>query len=227
MFDDVYFLILNMKKNDDRYENIKKILDSLPSCKYFRIEAIEGLYMEENEDSKRILACREELLGEKFAFKLNSEEWIYDGNIGNSFPGLFRHGNIGAKGLILSNMKAFEHILSLDFSWYCILEDDAELDLEVYSSICKFLQENSHNYDIILLDKRVFGGTAGILYKSSIIEHLYEHLHPLSRFSITLEEKHNTATLWDWKLLKYLEVYQIKFAVLPCIGSGNFISEIS
>lgn len=229
----IYFFVLNMNKNEDRYKNIKQMLDSLSGCKYSRIEAIDGYHMEKDKNAKNILSCRQELLGEKFSYinfhKTNLEEWYYDGTIRKSFPGLSLDGNMGAKGLVLSNMKAFEVAKSLPFSWYCILEDDAEIDLDAYISILKFLYHNYNKFDIILLDKRGngFGGTSGVLYKSTIIKQVSEELHPLSQFSITLEEKTTMSTLWDWKLHKYLEIYQIKYGTLPCIGSGKFDSTIS
>ena len=222
-----------MKKNPDRYENIKKMLDELPGCKYDRIEAVDGTCMETDPDVNRILSCRPELIGRTFSFKnfnqTQLEEWKYDGTVGKSFPGLDPTGNMGAKGLIMSNLKAFEFASLLPYSWYCILEDDAEIDLDAYISILQFLYHNHKKYDIILLDKRGegFGGTAGMLYKSTIIKQVYKDLHPLSEFSITLEDKTTFSTLWDWKIWQYLKLFPIKSAELPCIGSGKFVSTIS
>lgn len=229
----IFFLVLNMKKNPERYESIKNMLDALPGCKYTRIEAVDGASMEEDPDVTRILSCRSELIGRTFSFKNFKQtkllEWKYDGSVKNSFPGLNPADNMGAKGLILSNLKAFEVASLMPYSWYCILEDDAEIDLAAYISILDFLYHNHTKYDIILLDKRAdgFGGTAGMLYKSTIIKQVYKDLHPLSEFSITLEDKTTFSTLWDWKIWQYLPLFSIKYSKLPCIGSGQFTSTIS
>ena len=229
----LHFFILNMKKNPERYKNIKKMLDKLPQCSYSRVEAINGYNMENDKDALRILEKKTELLGQTFYFKnfnqTDLEKWNYDGTISTSFPGLSLNGHQGAKGLILSNLKAFEIASLLSFSWYCILEDDAELDLKTYESILRFLYRNHNKFDIILLDKRAegYGGTAGILYKSSIVKQVYKDLHPLSDFSITLEDKTTFSTLWDWKLWQYLKVFNIKYGKIPCIESGKFVSTIS
>ena len=223
-----------MNKNPERYQNIKKMLDELPQCTYSRVEAVDGYNMNEDKDAIRILESKPELLGKTFYYKnfnqTDLEKWNYDGTIFTSFPGLslYNHHQ-GAKGLIVSNMKAFEIASLLPYSWYCILEDDAEIDVYAYTSILKLLHYNQDKIDIVLLDKRGegFGGTAGILYKSSIIKQVYKDLHPLSDFSITLEDKTTFPTLWDWKLWQYLKLYKIKYLSLPCIGSGKFESTIS
>lgn len=233
MSNTILFLVLNMTKNQERYENIKKMLDELPECKYHRIEAVDGTHMENDPDVNRILSCRPELIERTFSFKnLNKtklEEWKYDGSVGKSFPGLNLTGHMGAKGLIMSNLKAFEVASESYYSWYCILEDDAEIDLDAYISILHFLYHNHTKYDIILLDKRAegFGGTAGMLYKSTIIKQVYNDLHPLSEFSITLEDNTTVSTLWDWKIWQYLKLFSIKSTELPCIESGKFESTIS
>lgn len=233
MVPSLYFLILNMNKNPERYENIKKMLDALPGCNYYRVEAVDGYHMDQDKDTQRILQTKPELLGKTFYFKnfnqTDLEEWVYDGTIETSFPGLSLTSYQGAKGLVISNLKAFEIASLLPYSWYCILEDDAEIDIYAYTSILKLLHYNHQKIDMVLLDKRGngFGGTAGILYKSSIIKQVYKDLNPLSEFSITLEDKTTFSTLWDWKLWQYLKLYKIKYLSLPCIGSGKFESTIS
>jgi hypothetical protein len=184
------------------------------------------------------------------------KKWNYDGSISTSFPGLNKIGHEGAKGLILSNIKAFKECIKINqeyiyainddnninldqyksifkdsifkYDWFCILEDDAIIDEIIYNKILQFLNDNEKNdYDIILLDIRGNGGAAGILYNSYIIPQLIEDLHPLSDFSISLEEKYNCASLWDWKLWHYVNNNKIKFTLFPCIDSGKFESTIN
>ena len=228
----IHFFILNMKKNADRYQHIEKMLNAI-KCSYSRIEAIEGNKMADNLECKQLLNTRPELIDtimKSIGFK---QTWKYDGSILKSFPGLNLIGHEGAKGLILSNVKAFQNALMLDYDWYCILEDDAIIDSEIYQILCDFVNNPANKtVDIILLDDRNygFGGTAGMMYNMNVIGRVLEDLHPLSNFSITMEKKYGLATLWDWKLWKYIENSinpVINFVQLPCIKSGDFESTIN
>lgn len=251
----IYFLVLNMNKNKDRWINICSMLDNI-GASYKRIEAIDGFKLESNLDAKQILTCKPELLNSIFKCKTFDQEWIYDGHISKAFPGLNIHGHQGAKGLILSNIKAFYESLNVNnnyiyalnddnklnyneyksnlsdslykYKWFCILEDDAIINKEIYEEIIMFVKDKDNaDDDVILLDKRVGGGAAGVLYNSKIIPLLTEELHPLSKFSINMEEHYSHATLWDWKLWHYINNNNIKFKILPCIDSGGFNSTIN
>jgi GR25 family glycosyltransferase involved in LPS biosynthesis len=246
----IHFLVLNMKKNNDRWLIIETALNNL-LVSYERIDAIDGFKLENNKEVLSILEPRDELKNTTFYCKIFNQEWIYNGLINNSFPGLNLNGHQGAKGLILSNIKAlklcseinnnyikainddFQNLQLLNnninkFEWFCILEDDAIINEEIYRNIIKFLNENKNeNIDIILLDQRIGCGSAGILYNSRIINQLINDLHPLSEFSITMEEKYNYATLWDWKIWQYILNNNINYKIFPCIDSGLFGSTIT
>ena len=49
----IYFLVLNMNKNPERYENITSMLNKT-GCLFSRIEAIDGSSIEYNKDCKQI-----------------------------------------------------------------------------------------------------------------------------------------------------------------------------
>jgi len=154
----IYFFILNMKKNPERYENISNMLNKT-DCLYSIIEAIDGNNIEHNEDSLRILKCRTSILNTQFKCKTFNQEWIYDGSMYSSFPGLNIYGHAGAKGVILSNLKAFSKSIYLEYSWVCILEDDAEINQYIYNKLCDFIaQPENQNMDVIFLDQRGMGG---------------------------------------------------------------------
>ena len=146
----IHFLVLNMKKNNDRWLVIESALNNL-LVSYERIDAIDGFKLDNNREVSSILEIREELINKTFYCKLFNQEWIYDGLTNNSFPGLNLFGHQGAKGLILSNIKAlklcskinnnyinainddFQNLQLLNnninkFEWFCILEDDVDFN---------------------------------------------------------------------------------------------------
>jgi GR25 family glycosyltransferase involved in LPS biosynthesis len=227
----IYFFILNMDKNPERYQNISNQLNNL-NCNYSRIRSIDGFNMDNDDDVKILLSPRKELIGNLFQSVETKRKWIYDGTIFKSFPNLNLYGHYGTKGLTLSNIKAFIQASKLNYDWYCILEDDSEIDKTSYDSIISFItNKNNENIDIVLLDARHngWGGTAGMLYNKNIIFKLIEDLHPLSNFSITSTKygDKNLGNLWDWKLWKYVIFINKNFKILPCIKSGNFKSTIN
>jgi GR25 family glycosyltransferase involved in LPS biosynthesis len=226
----IYFFILNLDKNKDRYENISKNLDYL-NIKYQRIKAIDGKNMSHDLYASKILAPVHHLLNKNFKCNEKNQIWIYDGTIEKSFPSLHLDGHFGTKGLTLSNLRAFEESLKLDYDWYCILEDDAEMNNDIYNKIISFINDpkNINQVDIVLLDKRDngWGGTAGMLYNKKIIKQLINDLHPLSNFSITIEDKYKHTGLWDWKLWTYIKNNNIRYINLPIIQSGIFGSTIN
>jgi hypothetical protein len=233
----IHFFILNMDKNKERLKNISNKLSKL-QVSFSRIKAIEGTkFADENNndiDTLNILKPRLELLYKKFKNIKTNEEWIYDGSIKKSFPNCSLNGNYGTKGLTLSNIKAFETAEQMNYEddWYCILEDDAEINQESLNKISKFINNReNNNVDIVLLDSRHFGwgGCSGMLYNKKIIPQLIKDLHPLSEFSINshLYGDPNLGNLWDWKLWKYLSHINSNFKQLPCIDSGNFPSTIN
>ena len=145
------------------------------------------------------------------------------------------NGHEGTKGLTISNLKAFEESREMNYKWFCILEDDAVINKDIYNKICIFLQKKENiNMDIVLLDERTngWGGTAGVVYNKYRINHFMEHLHPLSNFSINMETKYKKlACVWDWKLWTFIEKNEasypsIKYTNFPCIDSGKFVSTI-
>lgn len=227
----IHFMVLNMKKNIERLPIIRDSLEKL-NCSYSIIEAIDGNDMENNEDVKKIIKPVPRLFGSVFQSIDTKKKWIYDGTISKSFPNLNLYGHYGTKGLTLSNIKAFMIASTMDFEWFCILEDDAEISVDTYENIIQFInREKNKNFDIILLDARDagWGGTSAILYNKRIIQTLIVYLHPLSEFSI-LSHKFgdaNLANLWDWKLWKYVMYINNNFTTLPCVSSGNFGSTIT
>lgn len=226
-----HFMVLNMKKNTDRLENITDSLKKL-NCNYTIIEAIDGNDMENNEDVKKIIKPVPRLFGAVFQSIDTKKKWIYDGTISKSFPNLNLYGHYGTKGLTLSNLKAFMIASSMIFEWFCIIEDDAEINNDIYNDILNFINTNNNSKnDIILLDSRHngWGGTAAMLYNKRIINKLIVDLHPLSKFSIfsnKLGDK-NLGNVWDWKLWKYIMYINKNFITFPCVDSGKFISTIS
>jgi hypothetical protein len=224
-------MVLNMKKNTDRLDYITQSLNQF-ECSYTIVEAIDGNTMENNEDVKKIIQPVPRLLGSIFKSIDTKKKWIYDGTISKSFPNLNLYGHYGTKGLTLSNIKALMMASKMNFEWFCILEDDAEINVDIYNSILNFLNKSENkNVDIILLDARHngWGGTAGMLYNKRIIHKLIVDLHPLSKFSIFSSKlgDANLGNLWDWKLWKYVMYINKNFASFPCIPSGNFVSTIT
>ena len=227
----IYFFVLNMDRNPERYEKIARNLREL-NCKYSRIKAIDGQRMETDEECKKLLKPRTEIIGQTFFNKMTNEKWIYDGTVSTSFPNCSQTKSFGTKGLTLSNIKAFRFANVMNYQWFCILEDDAQLDKTDYDKILEFVSnEDNKSKDIVLLDARHFGwgGTAGMLYNKKIIEQLILDLHPLSDFSIQshLYGDPNLGNLWDWKLWKYVNYINKNFSQLPVIKSGDFPSMIT
>lgn len=227
----IHFFVLNMDKNPERYQNISKQLNDL-NCNFSRIRAIDGFNMDNDEDVKHILTPRRQLIGNIFQSIETKRKWIYDGSILKSFPNLNLWGHHGTKGLTLSNIKAFIEASKLNYDWYCILEDDAEIDKQSYAKIINFIMNiRNKNIDIVLLDARHngWGGTAGMLYNKKIILKLIADLHPLSMFSMLSCNygDRNLGNVWDWKLWKYVQFVNKNFKLLPCVKSGNFNSTIN
>jgi GR25 family glycosyltransferase involved in LPS biosynthesis len=225
----IHFFVINLPKCEERYQDISRILDSF-KLSYSRIEAIDGYDLENNEDCKKILKQREQLIGQKFRCIATNEEWIYDGTIKTSFPGYVLNGNYGIKGLTVSNIKTFLESQNMNYEWFCILEDDAEINEENISIIHNFIKNSDNNdYDVVLLDDREWGGASALLYNKRIIPKLIEDLHPLSDFSIINEATYGDPNLWDWKLNKYICNHNknIKFKCIPCISSGKYPSTIT
>jgi hypothetical protein len=226
----IHFLVLNMKKNVDRLINITDSLNKI-NCNYTIVEAIDGSNMENNDDAKFILKPIPNLIGSVFKSIDTKKKWIYDGTILKSFPNLNLYGHYGTKGLTISNIKAFYISLKLNYVWFCILEDDAEININIYNKILSFINNKDNiNCDVVLLDNRSngFGGTSGVLYNKRIIKQLIYDLHPLSKFSIFSDKlgDKNLSNLWDWKLFKYLKYINRNFKTLPCIPSGRFESTL-
>jgi len=172
------------------------------------------------------------LIGKLFRSIDTKRKWVYDGSVDKSFPNLNLYGHHGTKGLTMSNIKCFEIACKLNYDWFCILEDDSIIDNETLNTITTFINvPNNNKYDIVLLDDRShgWGGTCAILYNKRIIYTLMHHLHPLSKFSMSSHKygDKNLGNLWDWKLWKYINYINKKFALLPCVKSGNFPSTIA
>jgi hypothetical protein len=227
----LYFLVINLDKNKDRYDVISKSLYDF-DCKFERVRAIDGYDMSNDEDAKKLLFPRDYLIGKLFRSIDTKRVWVYDGSVEKSFPNLNLYGHHGTKGLTLSNIKCFEIASNLNYDWFCILEDDSVIDEDTLNKITTFVRNTKNNkYDIVLLDNRCggWGGACAILYNKRVVNTLKHHLHPLSNFSIlsdTYGDK-NLGNLWDWKLWKYVNFINKRFALLPCVKSGNFQSMIS
>lgn len=228
----VLFMILNMDKNVERFENLSSKLKEI-ECFYLRIPGVDGKLMKDNIDARQILKPRKELLNQTFFCLESDEKWVYDGSISTSFPNLFLNGHYGTKGLTLSNIKAFElaSVFSHAFDWFCVLEDDAEIDKSTHDAIIDYCQKRSPSEtDCILMDKRAggWGGACAVCYSSCAIKRIKEDLHPLSQFSLNSHKfgERMMTNLWDWKLWKYINYVSQRFAVFPIVTSGNFPSTI-
>jgi hypothetical protein len=230
----ILFLIINMNKNTDRWDKINKsfnILNAKYNCKYVRVEGVDGNNMENDSSAKEILKTRENLLGQKFTCIQSNETWEYDGTILKSFPGLKLNENKGTKGLTISNIKCLNLIKNEypNYNWYCILEDDSEINKNSYNMILRYIKSIYNSADCILLDKRGKGrgGTCAVIYNQRIIKNMIEVLHPLSKFSIINESVYKRGpNLWDWKLFVYLDFCNIKHKIFPIVKSCFFKSEI-
>lgn len=228
----VLFMIINMKKNKDRWKKINSSFKKLKkkyNCKYIRVEGISGKDMTYDKSAKQILKPRKYLLNKEFNCIESNDKWIYDGSISKSFPGLNLNGHEGYKGLALSNIKCFNLIKNknMKYTWYCIVEDDAIFNEITYNKIINVITKNNKD-DIIVLDSRGRSGTSAVLYNSRIIDKVINDLHPLSQFSIENEKKYKRGNnLWDWKLWVYLDNFNIKSSTYRIVKSGQFPSEIS
>lgn len=228
----IHFLIINMDKNKDRLDILLPQLNNI-NCSYTIVKGIHGKTMENDVDAVKILSPPEnvenKLLGETFYHIETNDKWTYDGTVSTSFPNLSLNGHHGTKGLTLSNIKAFMVASELNYEWFCVLEDDSEIDMNIYNIIKKTSIVNK-NKDIILMDKRHngWGGTCALLYNKRIIKTLISDLHPMSFFSRNSHKigDKNLGNLWDWKLWKYVNYVNKNFATCPCVPSGNFISTI-
>jgi hypothetical protein len=220
-----------MDKNTDRLENISKNLNDY-NLNFTRIKAVDGFNMSQDSDAKLLLKPRKELLGALFQSIETKKKWVYDGTVSRSFPNLNLYGHYGTKGLTLSNIKAFIEASKMNYEWFCVLEDDSELDNNSYNKIKQFVSNKINSkYDIVLLDGRHngYGGTCAMLYNKRIIPTLIRDLHPLSNFSILSMNygDKNLGNLWDWKLWKYVMYINKNFTTLSCVTSGKFASTIS
>jgi hypothetical protein len=231
----IHFLVINMDKNKDRLDILLPQLKNI-KCSYTIVKGIDGNNMENDADAIKILSplknVENKLLGKTFHHIVTKKKWIYDGTVSTSFPNLNLNGHHGTKGLTLSNIKAFMIASKLNYRWFCVLEDDSEIDMNIYNIIKKTSIVNN-NKDIILMDKRDngWGGTCAMLYNKRIIETLIRDLNPMSLFSINshkIGDKNlgNLCNLWDWKLWKYVKYVNKKFTTCPCVPSGKFKSTI-
>jgi hypothetical protein len=228
---EVLFMIINLDRNIERFQNVTSTLDYFGS-KYVRISAVDGFSMDSDVDVQHILKPRLHLLNQNFNCLDNGDKWVYDGSIESSFPHLHLHGHYGTKGLTLSNIKALSlaSIIAHSFRWFCILEDDVEIDDNVYHDILNTCRATSHEeIDFILMDTRAngFGGTCAICYSSHVVGKCKDDLHPLSEFSLNTHKLEGpNANIWDWKLWKYVKKSSRNFLQVPIVFSGNFPSTI-
>jgi len=226
VYDHVHVFVLNMDKNKDRWISVQGMLDTCYGCKYTRVAAIDGRDM--NTEICTKILHRPSLVGT--TMKNGVTTWTYDGTPATSFPNTELYGNWGTKGLTVSNIYAMLMSLHVKCNWVIILEDDAEINNDVFHKIVRFLNEHQDK-DIVLLDKRHdgWGGTAGMAYHKRALKKIIEDLHPLSEFSIHSDEygDPNLGNLWDWKLWKYVCHVNKNFVCFPCIDSGKFVSTIN
>ena len=231
------FLIINMNKNKDRWNTINHSFKQLQSnlknklnINYIQVPGIDGRRMTNNRQVRQILFPNPTLMGHQFICKEFNQHWIYDGSIEKSFPGLNLKGHYGTKGLTLSNLKAFDIILKKYsfYKWYIILEDDAIINKDSINKINQTILQIDPTIQIIVIDNRGKGGTAGIIYHKDVIWKVIKHMHPLSKFSIENESKISGKTnLWDWKLWTFLDYFNIKYQVIPILKNGQFSSTIN
>lgn len=226
VYEQIHVFVLNMDKNKDRWESIQSMLNTCYGCKYTRVTAIDGGQMNTEVCTK--ILHRPSLIGTTLTN--GSDTWTYDGTPATSFPNTELYGNWGTKGLTVSNIYAMMMSLHVKCNWVIILEDDAEINNDIYQKIVQFLNGNQTK-DIVLLDNRHYGwgGTAGMAYNKRALKKIMEDLHPLSEFSIHSNEygDPNLGNLWDWKLWKYVCHVNKNFECFPCVDSGKFVSTIN
>jgi len=226
----IYIFVLNLDSNKDRWIFMKNQLDKL-DCKYERINACNGYQMEKNEDQdhyEKLLYNRNNAIGREFICYESKDNWIYDGSLEKSWPGLHLKGHYGTKGLTLSNLDAFNKGQELNYDYYLILEDDAEISIREYEKIKELIAEQKF-MDIFLLDERSNGlcGTAGMLYKRNVLKQLATDLEPTSEYSINFEKENKYTNLFDWKILTYIKWKKMKYLNYGLLKSGKFKSTIS
>ena len=98
----------NQENSTNLWNFLKFLKSSLKNefdIKYIRVKGIDGNSMNKNEEVQKILSPKSSLIGQQFVCKEFNQNWIYDGSIEKSFPGLSLNGHYGTKGLTLSNLK--------------------------------------------------------------------------------------------------------------------------
>lgn len=225
--------ILNLPESTDRMHTMETKLQASPGLHWNRIDAIDGSKLSTYSEAvrKEFLQSHDHLLHAPFKSIEFKQQWTYTGTLETAFPGLNRDDHHGYKGLTLSNMRAMQDAMAHEApaDWLCIAEDDAELDAHTVAELDAVVRaEQTH--DILWLDARCgsvpYGGSALICYHKTALPQVAEHMHPLSEFSRTHEEKYGRANLWDWQLADYTARHH-KVRQVPLVRSGSFPSIIS
>ena len=232
----IYFLVINMDKNQKRWNNIVELFKKYNIKNYERIEGIDPQNLKYKEVINKLL-YRERLLGRELSCNNNYEntKWMYDGTFNTSWPNLsYGTKSIAEKGLILSNLVALERSKSINSKFICILEDDIFFSLENYKRLYKYLKTT--NKELIILDNRqnkmLTGcGTSGVIYSKNIIDKIYNYTHPLSTLKITYnlwqisELDKCVLDFFMMSLLRKIK-HNIRWSVIPIIVSDLYPSTI-
>jgi len=212
--------VINLDRSSDRMQIIDSAFRSL-NCDYIRVKGIDGKTM----DSDTQIA--EEFFTDYLSGVLQVEsiedgnKWTFDKTVPSSgFFHLFRNGHHGAKGLILSNLRAMKMgAANVGKDWIVICEDDCNITQNMLDTINSAVYSDE---DIVWLDQRGKGGACCVMYRRKILDELIKDLHPLSEFSKNCD----FSNLWDWKLFRYEKTGKFRFRYIPCVQSGKFKSTI-
>ena len=217
---------LNLADSTERMRKIEHDLRDSPRLRMTRIEAVKGSDLKNVPDAP-FLDNYTHLVGSSMHSHEFKQTWVYDGTLDTAFSGLNLHGHDGYKGLTLSNLRAMEAAIASKNPepWLCIAEDDARLPKEVIQEIEDTITTTT-DHDIVWFDSRGLGGTSLVCYHKSVLPQVVKHMHPLSDFSRTYEERFQRANLWDWQLGSYT-THNHRLKVHPLVKSGDFISLIS
>ena len=219
----LHIFYLNSENDEIKNEFIIKNLKKL-NCSFTRIEKINENNLFNDEFCKKILKPNEKLIGKKicyFEYENNleniennienkiiqcKEKWIYDGSIEKSFPfmSLDKKSN-NMKALYMTNLKAIEKSLNMDYEWFMIIEDIHSINNLIYNKIINFLK-NIKDIDFIYLynhfNREKYKYIFPFIYKKQITKNLKLSLNPLNYNSNFLHCKYN---LWNFALNYYIK----------------------
>lgn len=133
-------MTISLPRSTDRFKHLFYQLNQLnPVPNVLHLEGVDGWQLNSDAFTRRILQTQPNLIDrimyDNLHIDKSTESWTYDGAIESSFPGLFKNGHHGTKGLTMSNLKCLYNALILhQYDWLVVLEDDAEMNQQVYET---------------------------------------------------------------------------------------------